>query len=116
MGLGFDMICAEIVLELKNKFNDIKLVAAVPCKTQNLFWEEVDKLRYENILSKADITRCVFDKYNKYCMNERNYYMVKNSSILISYFNGSKGGTYNTIKLAQKKGIEIINLYNNFNE
>lgn len=46
MALGFDIICAEMVLELKKKYKNIKLMGAIPCKTQDKLWKEKDKQRY----------------------------------------------------------------------
>ena len=34
MALGFDMICAEIILQLKKEYPNIKLIGAIPCKHQ----------------------------------------------------------------------------------
>lgn len=33
MALGFDIICAEMVLALKQKYSQIRLIGAIPCKT-----------------------------------------------------------------------------------
>lgn len=112
MALGFDMICAEIVLDYKKKYNHIKLVCAIPCKNQNKLWSNEYKNRYRKILSKADIIRYIDKQYTKTCMLERNDYMLKNSSKVIALFNGHSGGTKSTILKAKKMGlnIDIINL------
>ena len=59
MAIGFDMICAEIVLELKKTYPNIKLVCAIPCKDQDKFWNNELKNRYKNILNNADIVRYI---------------------------------------------------------
>ena len=112
MALGFDMICAEIVLELKKKYPHIKLVCAIPCKNQDKLWSDGYKKRYHKILSKADTIRYISEEYTKTCMLERNDYMLKNSSTVIALFNGLAGGTKSTIQKANRMGlkIEIINL------
>ena len=46
MALGFDMICAETILDLKTKYNDIKIIGALPCKTQDIKWQYKDRERY----------------------------------------------------------------------
>lgn len=107
MALGFDMICAEIVLEYKNKYPYIKLVCAIPCKNQDKFWSNEYKKRYKKILSKADIVVYIAKKYTKTCMFERNEYMLKNSSKIIALFNGFAGGTKFTILKAKKMGLKI---------
>ena len=108
MALGFDMICAEIILQLKKEYPDIKLIGAIPCKTQDKLWNEKDKQRYKNILSKLDGVRCIYDDYiGPKCMLERNQYMINNSSLVIALFNGKNGGTKNTLDYAKKSGIKI---------
>lgn len=109
MALGFDMICAETVLALKKNYPDIKLIGALPCRTQDIKWQEKDKRRYRNLLKRLDDIRCIYDKYiGAECMLKRNRYMVNNSSLMIALFNGLAGGTKSTIDYARKKGLEIV--------
>lgn len=107
MALGFDMICAEIVLELKKKYPHIKLVCAIPCKNQDELWTNEYKKRYKNLLKQADTIRYIAEEYTKTCMLERNDYMLKNSSRVIALFNGLSGGTKSTILKAQKMGLRV---------
>jgi len=109
MALGFDMICAEIILELKKIYPNIKLIGAIPCKTQSKLWKLNDKQRYESILHKLDSIRCIYDDYNgNECMLERNQFMVNNSSLVIALFNGKNGGTQKTLKYAKQLNRNII--------
>lgn len=111
MALGFDMICAEMVLELKKTYPFIKLIGAIPCKTQDKLWKEKDKQRYKNILEKLDGIRCIYDDYiGPECMLERNRFMINNSSLVIALFNGTNGGTKKTLDYAneQKKKVIIL--------
>ena len=83
MAIGFDIICAEILLELKKIYKEIKIIAAFPCKTQSSLWPENDKKRYRNVLSQLDGVRCIYNDYiGAECMIERNRYMVNKSSKL----------------------------------
>lgn len=41
---------------------------------------------------------------------KRNIYMVDNAEIIFTNWDGSSGGTANTIKLAKRKGIKIVNV------
>ena len=43
-------------------------------------------------------------------MMRRNRYMVDNSSVVIAAFNGSSGGTLNTILYAMRKKREVIQI------
>ena len=107
MALGFDMLVGEIILELKKEF-DIKLICAIPCPNQDRYWGEKDKEKYKYILKYADEVVYVSDKYFTGCMQKRNKFMVDNSSLLIAYYNGTLGGTKQTIDYAMNKNKEII--------
>ncbi len=112
MAIGFDMIAAELVLELKNDYPFITLECAIPCKEQDKLWRKQQKERYKYILSKADKITYVSDRtYFDGCMQKRNNYMIDNSSVLIALFNGKAGGTKQTVDYAKEKGlkVEIIN-------
>lgn len=108
MALGFDMMCAEIVLSLKKTYPNIILECAVPCVGQEKRWPLSQQNRYKRILHQADKIRCIFDYYTQNCMEERNRYMVNSSSLVIALFNGREGGTKNTIDYAKRQGKEII--------
>lgn len=109
MALGFDIICAETVIELKKKYPDIRIYGAIPCETQDIKWADKDKLRYRELLKKLDGVRCIYNEYiGAECMLERNRYMVNNSSLMIALFNGNAGGTKSTIEYAKQQGLEMV--------
>ncbi len=112
MALGVDMDFAETVLKLRNKYS-ITLECAIPCPNQTLKWNDKDKLRYNEILNRADTVTLVSNRYDRDCMLKRNRFMVDKSQMIIAVFNGiEKGGTWYTINYAKKenKYIEIIEL------
>lgn len=108
MALGCDMYCAEAVIELKKRFADITLEAAVPYDGQEVKWAQSSQKRYRSILMKCDKTTLIQDAYSPGCMMMRNKYMVDNSNVLIACYNGSSGGTWNTVKYAMERDTEII--------
>ena len=110
MATGADMMCAELALELKHMFPNIKLMCVMPCKNQDKLWSETQKSRYKSILTLADGVVCLQGRYTKRCMEERNKYMVDNSTLIIAVFDGTEGGTKNTIEYAKQKGKEIISI------
>ena len=111
MAIGFDIIAAELVLELKKDYPFITLECAIPCKEQDKLWRQEQKERYRNILSQADKVTCVSDKpYFDGCMQKRNKYMIDNSSVLIALFNGKAGGTKQTVDYAKQQGLEILTI------
>lgn len=110
MAIGVDMWAAEIVLDLKRAYplDTIKLMAAIPFEGQANKWSGEYRERYFDILAKADGEITFHEHYTKGCMHERNRFMVDNSAYMIAVFNGEKGGTANTLKYAESKGLNII--------
>lgn len=108
MALGFDMMCAELVLELKKTYPHIKLIGALPCRNQSCKWNSIQKQRYNKILTQLDDIRCIYEEYIDGCMQERNDYMINNSSLVIALYDGKGGGTGYTIKRAKAKNLKII--------
>ena len=108
MAVGFDLLCFERVLILKEKYEDIKILACVPCPMQNLKYGEKEKIKYYDLLKKADEVILISPYFTPYCMKERDRFMVDNSSVCVSYLYKSSGGTYYTTRYAVEKGKEII--------
>ena len=106
--IGFSYDSAEVVIKLKKKYKNIKLFAIIPCKNQSDRWKEEDKIRYNKILEKVDDKRILYEKYNNYCMQKRNEFMVDNSSLIIACFNEKRGGTQKTINYAKSKDKEVL--------
>ena len=108
--IGFDMLAAEAVLKLRNKYSRIKLHIIIPCENQEKMWSKDNKERYRRINDAADEVKCLSPVYFNGCMQVRNRYLVDNSDILIAYMTKSEGGTASTVKYADRKGKTIINL------
>ena len=106
--LGVDTMAATLVLELKKRAPGITLEIAVPCERQHKYWREQDRREYERLLAMADVVTWISDAYTPFCMIERNRYMVDMCSRLIAVFDGTRGGTYNTVKYALDKGVETV--------
>lgn len=112
MALGVDTVFALSVLELKDEGIDIKLRCAIPCLNHTSTWyvkEDID--RYNFILHKADYVDLVSNEpYKPYLMQVRNEYMVDKSDIVLSVWNGSKGGTFNCVNYARVKNKPVYNI------
>jgi len=107
MARGVDIWAAEIIIELKNKGYDLKLICAIPYDGFESKWSKEWQIRYNNIICNSDLIRCISPKYSIECFQIRNEWMVNHSAKVIAVFNGEKGGTYNTIKYATKENLRI---------
>lgn len=108
MARGVDIWCAEIVIELKEKYPQIKLTAVIPCKTQTNGWDEESAVRYRIILSKCDKAIYTSEAYSKSCMLKRDRALVELCDILVAVFDGTRGGTKYTVDYANKKKKKVI--------
>ncbi len=107
MAVGFDTLCFNILEKLREK-HDIKLIACIPCLDQAKYFTESQKAEYERMVKSADEKRIFSEKFTSYCMHRRNCYMVDKSSVLVAYLRKSFGGTFNTVKYAEKQKKLIV--------
>lgn len=109
--VGFDTAAAQCVLQMKERFPEIRLILALPCRDQTVKWESLDDLAaYKNILGKADSVHYMQPFYNSGCMHERNRWMVDHASVCIAYLTAKRGGTFYTYNYAEKCGLRLINV------
>ncbi|MFR9579696.1 MAG: SLOG family protein [Rikenellaceae bacterium] len=113
MALGFDLLCATVVVELKRKYPEIRLVAALP------FIEQADKYppselsQYRHLIDQADFTIAIGGyTYTNQAYHDRNDFMLTNASKIIAYHNGkARSGTGSTLRKAEELGVGVVNLY-----
>ncbi len=113
---GFDAVSAFSVLHLKENYPEVKLHLILPCskEEQSRKWTAEQKAEPEKLLGLADSVEYVSDRYYNGCMKTRNARLVELASdYCICYWNPSnfRSGTGQTVRMAQKKGIKIINLF-----
>lgn len=109
MARGIDLWAGDIVLSEKKRFKDmdIKLIAAIPYRDHGKGLKGYDLWLYGNILNKAHKIIYVSENYHKQCMAQRNQFMVDNSSRLIAAASDMRSGAGQTIRMAQKQGLDI---------
>lgn len=110
--LGFDTIAALVVLKLKKRYPDIKLILVLPCRTQTNGWRDEDVALYEDIKRRADKVVYTSEKYTRGCMHKRNRHLADNSSVCVCYLTKESGGTFYTVNYAKQKGLKIIDIAN----
>jgi uncharacterized phage-like protein YoqJ len=111
LALGFDTIAAQTALEM-----NLELIGSIPFREQHLRWNEEAQKEYLRLrglctslhvaiegtsLSRGHIARA---------MQIRNMWTVNNCGILVAAFDGTSGGTANTILYAQKIGKPIARI------
>lgn len=112
MAQGADRLAAENILQRRRLGAPLRLVAALPCPQQDARWprrrQELYRRLLEQIPPQDRFVAC--DRYTPYCMNGRNLWMVEHATRLIAVFDGSPGGTANTVRHAAEHGLSIVRL------
>ncbi|MBQ2823314.1 MAG: DUF1273 family protein [Oscillospiraceae bacterium] len=110
--IGWDMLCEEAVIELRKKYNGIKLHLLLPCSAeeQTLKWNTYQKENYNKIYNDADSVEVMYSHYNSECMKKRNQELVNRADCCICYCKSMRSGTGQTVQMAMNKPIKIINL------
>ena len=113
---GFDALASFTVLKLRENYPQVKLHLILPCskEEQSIKWTEEQKAELEKLLGLADSVEYVSNRYYNGCMKDRNTRLVKLATVCcISYWNPNnfRSGTGQTVRMAQKKGIRVINLF-----
>lgn len=107
MAIGFDTLAAKTCIEL-----DIPFLAAVPFKGQESIWPAFVQEEYHRLLEFAQEIVIVSEgDYAAWKMQYRNRYIVDNSDVIVTYFNGNRGGTFSCHKYAEEQDKKIINIY-----
>ncbi len=113
--IGFDTLAADAVLRLRKKYPHIRLHLVLPCRRdeQTKYWTAAQRAEYDRIFSLADTAEYMSDAYSPDCMKKRNARLVKLADCCVCCYDKRKtaGGTVQTLRMAAKKGIKIINLF-----
>ena len=102
MAKGFDLAAANVVLRLKKKYPQIRLIACIPCYGQEKYFCEKDKKTYLSTLKKTDEKMVLAPAYYRGCMQVRDRYMVERADIMIAYCKKREGGAAYTVKIFKK--------------
>ena len=107
--VGFDMLSGFVVLKLKEKYPHIELIMVLPCKNQDLKWNNAQKAQYAELLSRANPKKVyISETYTDDCMLKRNRYMVDASSKCIAFCKRNSGGSAYTVNYAKRRGVEVV--------
>lgn len=109
--IGFDIMCAEAVVELKKDFPSIRLGCMLPFENHHVEFPADWQKRFLQILEVCDFIDYVSPVRVTGCYYDRNQNMIKNSSHMITYFDGRGGGTARVVASAQSNKLKITNLF-----
>ena len=108
--MGFDLLAAETVLDLKAEDPRLRLWMILPYEAQAARYPHRDRLRYEALLARADLVRYTAGHYYTGCFLTRDRVLAESADGCICYLTRSTGGTAYTVRHAALRDIPIINL------
>lgn len=109
--IGFDTEAARAVIRFRIDHPDVRLILLLPCQDQDDGWSDSQRDSYGYILRVADEIRYTSDYYHDGCMKIRNQALVDSCDILIAYLSDSRSGAGQTVRMAEKQGKTVYNLY-----
>lgn len=107
MAMGADIIAGELVISLRQQYPELRLVAVLPFPDQSRGWPFSWRIRWTCLMRQADERVTLYPGYCKGCYHARNQYMVDHAQRVIAVYNGTPGGTAETIRYARKKGLAV---------
>ena len=110
---GFDILAAEAVLHLKQKYPYIRLYSIIPFERgflQTKEWSREWRRRVKVVFQQSERVKYLEPEYSYGVYYRRNKWLVEHSSLLICYCISRNGGTKMTMDYAAKQGVPIINL------
>ena len=109
--VGFDTVAAKQVILFRMSHPDVRLTVLVPCREQSERWSDRQKQMYDYCLSSADFVEYVSEAYTDDCMKKRNQRLVDAADTVIAYASHSRSGAGQTVRMAQRAGKTVYNLY-----
>ena len=114
MAWGWDLAAAEAVIELRDEFSDVTLVAVEPYADFRKLFHGEDLERYNRVVESADKVVVVSEQGGDAAFRMRNDYLVDNSAMVVAWFDGKpRGGTAYTVRRARHSHLSVINLMPN---
>lgn len=111
MAVGFDLAAAEAVLACRASDPAIRLIAAIPFRGQERRFPPDERRRFERIVAEADETYCLSESYHPACYHVRNDFLVARAATLVTWYDGTAGGTRYTVERARSCGRRLIHLH-----
>lgn len=113
MALGWDQAVALACWEMS-----IPYAAYIPFEEQAKAWPKSSRFQWATLRDHASREVVVGGKkYSLEAMHARNQRVVEDSEVMLANYNGYPySGTAHAIGLAEKRGIQIINVYPNWKE
>ncbi len=111
----WDELAARTVLKLREVYPQIELHLILPCSNeeQTAKWTKEQKTEFYRILNLADSVEYTSEHYYNGCMKVRNARLVELADFCFCFWdtNRQRSGTAQTVRMALRKKIMIVNFF-----
>lgn len=111
--IGVDQWAISVLLEMRLKYTDIRIIVAKPFPSQARVWPPLVQEKFNYLCSQVDeVINVSDDPYQPWKMHVRNAWMVDQSGTIIAVKMDevNSGGTASCLTYAQKKGLNIVHI------
>lgn len=105
---GAGICAAECVLELRGKYPELTIEAAIPYEEQHAAWSESVRSRYFDAAARCTSERFISRRYTEGWRRERDKYFLENSSVVLRIYQDEEQIDYGMFDQAGKTGQEIF--------
>ncbi len=111
MAVGFDLMAARVVLDMRRELPLLRLVAVVPFEGHDRYFSPEDRELSLRVMDQADECVVLASSYSPEVFHKRNDYLIERSSHLVAYSSGEGKGTLYTIKRGLSSGLSVDNIF-----
>lgn len=108
--MGFDLLAAELTLELRELRPETRLLMILPCPGQDARWPDEERRRYAEVLARADLVRYTSDHYYKGCMLARDRTLAAAADFCLCWLTRGNSGTAYTVRQTLMRDVPVVNL------
>ncbi|MGE7878397.1 DUF1273 domain-containing protein [Peribacillus muralis] len=113
--LGTELWGAEVVFEMQEHYEQLKLGVLTPFLKQEESWNETNQEYYRSILARADFVESIFNKpyEGPEQLKMKNKYMIQKSDAMLIIFEAEKDGSakYPYYEALKKAGNQAYPIY-----
>lgn len=106
--VGFDMLAAQTVCRLRQRFPQMRLIMVLPCEDMARHWSAADRRQLDMLIQQADKVVYAGKVYTADCMKQRDRRLVDNSSVCVAWLTHYGTGTGYTVEYARRQGLTVI--------
>lgn len=112
MADGFDLWAGAEVVRLgrSGRCEAVELVAVVPFEGHRRSIDRRERELYDSVLEQAATVEVLAAAYSPSVYHRRNDFLVDNSSAVVAFYMGGKGGTDYTLRRARRQGLPVVNI------